>query len=595
VTSTVSLGKYGSFPCNLIIERPYHHTYEVLDKRPDESFSRLRIVPASELHADVLAEEDAADSTATPDDSDRIISATDGVEYSLVDEESGNVVARSNMEVLDESARQTLTMEEIEELKREGKDAGLDIIKKLIASHTGITLKTTFSLAKYKLLKVKKYLRRFQLLPLDISLFGNWQLEDRDGSRILDLREEMLGLVGCWANVHFGGEERFMVDPQATSEDAADAIPSLQPELQSGRWLVVDDVGGLLVGAMAERMGILHGTTGDASAHEPTGRVTAHPEAPAADASHEAKEGADGEYAMEDNTNGASASLSQSAQKKPRAPRASDFYIPYSQTNTLTVLHTAAQPNLSFLNYFGFDASDPNHPPHPLVNHLLSLSWLQLVHPNLDTTYSTPPPTATLQELEKWKPGRRGQFHRKRRRYARTRHTVDSTRTGNFDGLVCASLMDPISILRHTLPLLAGGAPVAIYSPSIEPLAQLADCFSVSRRSAWMSNPPPEVACKSVEELESWSGSEDFPVNPTLLLGVSIQTSRARSWQVLPSRTHPVMTSRGGAEGYIFTAWRSKPAAGKVSARGKFSHKRRRVDVASAPDSEASETPVPAS
>ncbi|GKT97501.1 LOW QUALITY PROTEIN: gcd10p family protein [Colletotrichum tofieldiae] len=127
--------------------------------------------------------------------------------------------------------------------------------------------------------------------------------------------------------------------------------------------------------------------------------------------------------------------------------------------------------------------------------------------------------------------------------------------------------MDAISILRHTLPLLAGGAPIAIYSQSIEPLTELADCFSIARRAGrgrW-------------QELERWEGSDDFPINPTLLLGANVQTSRAKRWQVLPGRTHPMMMGRGGADGYVFTGWKAVPAEGKVEARGKF--KRRKIEA----------------
>jgi tRNA (adenine-N(1)-)-methyltransferase non-catalytic subunit len=137
--------------------------------------------------------------------------------------------------------------------------------------------------------------------------------------------------------------------------------------------------------------------------------------------------------------------------------------------------------------------------------------------------------------------------------------------------------MDPISIVRSTVPLLSGGAPIAIYSPTIEPLTELADCFSVSRRAAWVSSPPPEVESKTAEELERWEGSEEFPINPTLLLGVTIQSSRARRWQVLPGRTHPFMMGRGGADGFLFTAWRAVPVEGKIEARGKF--KRRKLEA----------------
>jgi tRNA (adenine-N(1)-)-methyltransferase non-catalytic subunit len=589
---TISLGKYGIFPANLIIGRPYHFTFELLDKQPDESFSRLRVVPTNELYAEVFADEAAPGcSTPVPGASDTVIAATDGEEFSLVDD-NGNVIARSNREIIDDNARQTLTQDEIEELKREGNNAGKDVIAKLLLSHTALDQKTSFSLAKYKLLKSKKYIRRFQVLPVDVANFAHWQLEERDASKIMDLRAEMLGLVGCWGNVHFGGEELLLEDPKATTDNGEEACVPLQEDLLRGRWLVVDDTCGLLVAAMAERMGVLYPEEEEDAAPEdaaPEGKTEEQNESTAEQASistgnahHETTEAVPDKPTQKDvdteMTDAQTTPAQPKADKKPKSQkqRASDFAIPYSQTNTITVLHGASQPNLSLLNYWGFDNTSPNHAPHPLLNHLMTLSWLQLLKPELDTSYSTPPLTATAEALASWKPSRRGNFHRKRRRYARIRHIVDTTRAGNFNGLVCASTMDPISIVRHALPLLAGGAPVAIYSPTVEPLAALADCFSVPRRTAWTSGIVPEIADISFDELEHWAGNERFPLNPTLLQGVSIQTSRARRWQVLPGRTHPLMTERGGADGFVFTAWRAKPAEGKVAAKGKF--KRRKVE-----------------
>ncbi|KAL2125701.1 hypothetical protein VTJ04DRAFT_2066 [Mycothermus thermophilus] len=611
--TTISLGKYGSFPTNLILGRPYHVTFELQDKRPDESFSRLRIVPPDELYAEVFAEEAAADSSsaATPSPGgggsgqDTVISATGGDEFSLVDDK-GNVVARSDRAVLDDTARQTLTQEEIEELKREGSNAGKDVIAKLLLSHTALDQKTSFSLAKYKLLKTKKYIRRFQVLPLDVATFAQWQLEERDASKIMDMRAEMIGLVGCWANVHYGGHDTFLPDPNATSDQGAEACQPVDEKLLRGRWLVVDDTCGLLVAALAERMGVLYeqDSAADAAIKNDSDpavgivyeQATQTKQLEPAPATTEAPE-KDGDTEMTDAPTETSTQQQQqqqqqqpsNAEPKQKKPRPSDFFIPYSQTNTITVLHSSSQPNLSFLNYWGFDVASPNHPPHPLLNHLLTLSWLQLLKPELDSSYATPPPTAAPEVLASWKPSRRGNFHRKRRRYARTRYIVDSTRAGGFSGLVCASTMDPVSILRHTLPLLAGGAPVAIYSPTIEPLAALADCFSVPRRTAWVGGGAPEIEGLSNEELERWPGNERFPLNPTLLQGVSIQTSRARRWQVLPGRTHPLMTERGGAEGYVFTAWRAKPAEGKVAAKGRF--KKRKVDTAAGTGRVESATP----
>lgn len=488
-----------------MLSRPYHFTYELLDKAPGVKDVGLRIVPASELHADTIAEEDVANSEDPSDDF--VLGGGGGVEFKLVGED-GKVVMRTNREIIDDAARQTLTMDEIETLKREGTSAGQDLIAKLMLSHTGLDQKTSFSLAKYKLLKTKKYLRRFTVLPLDVGLLTHWIMEQKDACKILEIREEMLGLLGCWSNIHY----------------AAD--PSNDP---SGRWLVVDDAGGLLVAAMAERMGILY-------PHE----------------------------------------------QRPRPSRTletdddSPHYNPDSTlatSNTLTLVHTNNQPNLNLLSYFEYLPNSPSDPAsriHPLATHLLPLSYLQLISPELDATYANPPPSLTPDEVAALKTGKRANHYRKMRRYARTKAIVDQARAGNFSGLAIASSMDIVSILKHVVPLLAGGAPVAIYSPTIETLVTLADLYSTSRRTAFIQSPPAELQGLSQDEIARWGGNEDFPLNPTLLLGVSVQSARVREWQVLPGRTHPLMTGKGGAEGYLLTAVRVIPAEGKVEARGKF-------------------------
>lgn len=48
----------------------------------------------------------------------------------------------------------------------------------------------------------------------------------------------------------------------------------------------------------------------------------------------------------------------------------------------------------------------------------------------------------------------------------------------------------------------------------------------------------------------------------------------------MPGRTHPLMTERGGAEGYVFTAFRAKPAEGHVEAMGKFGNGGKRKKTA---------------
>ena len=482
-----------------------------------------------------------------------MIAAAEGEELALVDE-TGKVVARSNREIIDDSARQTLAPEEIEELKRKGASAGKELIAKLMLSHTAIDQKTTYSLAKYKLLKERKFLRRFTVLPLDATMLAQWMLEDRDPSKILEMRQETIGLVGCWADVHFGG-----LPVEGASEP------------HGGRWLAVDDTGGLLVAALAERMSLLYQEPQEDEAedkgHQETAEATeaaSTPQLPTKDAEENPEE-----HPAEPS--------SPKPQRHPRKrPRRDDLDDHYAQTNTITLIHSNTQPNLSLLRYFDFDASDPNprYPYHPLFTNLLPVSWLQLVSPDEDAGYADKPAEVSPEELAAWKTNRRGNYHRKRRRWARTHQIVDSARAGGFSGLAVASTMDPVSILRHALPLLAGGSPIAIFSPSIEPLTQLADCFSIARRTAWISSLPPGAEGRTTAELDAWEGSAEFPINPTLLLGASVQSSRARRWQVLPGRTHPFMTARGGADGYVLTGWRAIPAEGRISARGKFQKKK---------------------
>lgn len=566
-------------------------------------------MPASELHADVIAEENPSqEDPGAPEEN--IISATDGVEYSLVDNETGAVVVRSNREIIDDNARQTLTWEEIEALKRDGTDSGQDLIAKLMLSHTGMDQKTTFSMAKYKLLKEKKFLRRFTVLPVDVSNFGNFWMGERDASKILEMREEMVGLVGCWADVHFSGvdhDELGETAPNVTmteETETGEREEVMKPRQPEGtRYLVVDDTTGLLVAALAERMGVLYSnetesegsgsrkpTKADAKPTNGTESSDGQDTAVVEDGTQEIPQETnppvkrDHEGNPKGNadktTRPKSSDGVQTTKKPPQQPRRSDFHIPYSKTNTMTLVHTNGQPNLTALNYWGFDSTNPNHPPHPLLDHLMPLTWLQLLEPSLDSVYSAEPSARTAEELATWKANRRGNYHRKRRRWARTRYIVDAARAGGFSGLVVASTMDPISVLRPLLPLLSGGAPVAVYSPHPEPLARLVDCFGVARRAAFLTGP--ETDGKTAEELERWPGSDEFPLNPTLLLGVQLHTSRARRWQVLPGRTHPVMTAKGGAEGYVFTAWRAKPAEGRIAARGKFQKKQPKTAAAAA-------------
>ena len=490
--------------------------------------SGLRPIPAEELYADI---DDEQSSTPAEGETRETIKEVGGVEYDVVGQD-GEVVMRTNRKIIDDPKTQVMSMDEIEAMKAEG-ISGKDLVAKILESHSALDQKTAFALAKYTLRKRKKYLKRFTILPLDVLTLAQWIFRDKEAAKIMDLRAEILALIGTWSNIHYTSARPTILETPTSSE------------VGDGRWLVVDEMAGLLTACMAERMGILippqQGST------EPGMRESSQ---------YLHKDVLDG------NLNEKNQDMQESAQpSKSTLQAAKDSST--TNTNTIHLIHSASQPNLSLLKYFDFDLFNPI-PTHPLTYHLKTLSWLQLLAPSEDVGYTEPEPLSHA-DLQTMKSGKRSNYFRKRRRWKRIQATVDEARAGGFDGLVVASVMQPVTILRHLVPLLRGGAQVVVYTPTLEPLTELADLYSTARRTAFLSDPshaqdPP---------------NEDFPVDPTLLLAPTIQTARARSWQVLPERTHPLMTGKGGSDGFVFSATRVLPAEGKVTARGK--HKRRKL------------------
>ncbi|KAL8824302.1 MAG: hypothetical protein Q9191_005147 [Dirinaria sp. TL-2023a] len=526
IAHIVSIGKYGSFQANHVIGRPYYLTFELLDHGEKTSKTGLRVVSAAELYAKI--DEENANSGAETGD-DPTPNDKDGTEYEVVGE-NGEVVLRTNRGIIDDPKSQTMTMDEIEALKAEGTGSGRDLIAKILDSHVALDQKTAYALAKYTLRKTRKFLRSFTVLPLDVPSLARFVLNGKEPMKIMELREETLALLTSLSNVHCIpdiSEEHF--DRRSSTGNVG------------GRWLTIDETAGLLVAGMAEKMGVLHELDGHEQGSNDPGQLC---------------------------TTNANVLLHDDASKRSHAsqslgPSSSRKSVKIANGNTITIVHANSQPNLALLRYFGFDFGNPSVS-HPLYRHLRTITWLQLLVPEEDLGYMEPD-IFPEEVIQSWKSGRRGNYYRKRRRWERIKSTVDQTRDGEFDGLVVASAMSLVTILQHTVPLLRGGAPIVVYSPNIEPLTELADLYSSGRRSAFTADPPDPDSMPT----------KDFPVNPTFLLATTIHTVRSRAWQVLPGRTHPLMSDRGGSEGYIFSATRAIPAEGKVEARGK--QKRRKV------------------
>jgi tRNA (adenine-N(1)-)-methyltransferase non-catalytic subunit len=383
---------------NSILGRPYHVTFEILEK---SGTRRLRIVPAAELNREDVDNDEEGDPTM----------------FDIAGDAS-ELILRPNKDIIDDPSSQTLSMADIEAFKNDDV-SGKDLIQRLMASHKALDEKSAYSLAKYLVRKSRKYLRRFVVLPMDVSSLVQYVYADKEPYRILELSEEVLSMMCSLANIHVGG-----------------------------RWLVVEDAAGIIVAAMAERMGLL-----------------------------------------QDGTSKGSKNDAMSAKE-----------------NSITVLHQNTQPNLSLLKYFGFDRDSPSFS-HPLFTNLKSLTWLQLIEPESDSAYVEPERVPEA-EIKQMKSGKRANYYRKLRRWMRTKAVVDETREGGYDGLIIATEMKPESILEQAIPLLRGSAPIVVYSPYAEPLLNIADKTSNKRKKEVFDSiiNPSSVICSSLQtvRMQQW-------------------------------------------------------------------------------------------
>ncbi|KDO84842.1 hypothetical protein CISIN_1g0129782mg, partial [Citrus sinensis] len=131
---------------------------------------------------------------------------------------------RDNRAIVDDNKAQCLSGEDIDEMRRQGA-TGEEIVEALIANSATFEKKTSFSQEKYKLKKQKKYAPKVLLRrPFARSICEAYF--KKNPARIGFLRVDMLSLLLSMGNV-------------AANSDV----------------LVVDMAGGLLTGAVAERLG----------------------------------------------------------------------------------------------------------------------------------------------------------------------------------------------------------------------------------------------------------------------------------------------------------------------------------------------------
>ncbi|KAI8394005.1 adenine(58)-N(1)-methyltransferase non-catalytic subunit TRM6 [Radiomyces spectabilis] len=178
----VTLGKFGTFQANNLIDQPFGVSYEIYDDkgsiRPVRNFS-LSIV--------------------------------------------GKETTANNQTIVDDTSVQKLTHEEVEKLKEEGLKGNMDaeeIIKKMVASHAEFDKKTEFSKAKYILRKKKKFMKVFT--PIRPTMYNIAQyFFNKNPDKIKNLRIDTLSQLLGLANVRSNGKLLVVDDTQGLIVAAA--------------------------------------------------------------------------------------------------------------------------------------------------------------------------------------------------------------------------------------------------------------------------------------------------------------------------------------------------------------------------------------
>lgn len=130
----------------------------------------------------------------------------------------------TNENIDDGANAQALTYLDIQALKEAGME-GKDIVQKQKEGSTSFAQRTAWSQQKYTLKKEAKHLRLFTPIPSTLTTLAKYNFE-KDSEKVRGLRFDALAHTLSFAGIAPGG-----------------------------RYLVVDGVGGLLAGAMLERMG----------------------------------------------------------------------------------------------------------------------------------------------------------------------------------------------------------------------------------------------------------------------------------------------------------------------------------------------------
>ncbi|CAM9019698.1 unnamed protein product [Wickerhamomyces anomalus] len=428
--SSVNLGKFGVFDLEGIVGYPFGQTFEVLDGR------KVRPVRSTTYgNVDTSEPVEEAEETPEPEESENATpvpeTLSEKIDYlKRLDIKS----SETNRELVDiGNATQGLSMEEIETLKKTSKGAnvGEAIIDKLIKSHVNFNMKTKHSQEKYLKRKQQKFLRRFTVEYLGSSQLLQYYLE-KDSSKVLDMSEETLGLLLSLGNIQSGG-----------------------------RYLVIDETGGVVVSGLLERM---------------------------------------------------------------------------RGSGEVVLVHENEHANLSALEH----SNIPQNVQHKMIK---TLNLLQFFEPETEKVEWN---DLSEEELKEMKSNKKAHYHRRRQNAIDTNAAIENATRGKFDGLIVASTLFPPTLLDRLVEKVGGSRPMVVYSQFKELLVDTQLGF----------------------------------MNDLRILAPTIHESKARPYQTIPGRLHPMMSMRGGG-GYLLSALRVFPIEQGVTAVGRGLSKKKQKTQAS--------------
>lgn len=381
--------------------------------------------------------------------------------------------ANNNREIIDDGASQKLTSEQIKALKNEGLKGeltGEEIVNKLKESHATFDKKTAYSQAKYLQKKGKKFHKVFTpIKPTAYSL--NEYFYIKNPAKIRDIRMDTLSQLLSYSNVHAGA-----------------------------KLLVVDDTQGMVVSALAERMG-----------------------------------------GMDIKPRWEIADLYENVAHLKETPNNNCHFFSLGK-GTILGLYDGDSPHYDIVKYMNFDQET--------LNSIKTLSWGRIHRPVGESKRRKPlyffiPNTAQgllyrdqhtksstrlahiletpdeLQDVTQLTGKDLEGYHRRLKAYNIVEESRKILFEGDFDGLIIASQYQPESILEKLVQYVRGSRPVVVYHTYKEALLET---------STWMRKCPD-------------------------LLAPQITESWLRKSQVLPGRTHPEM-STWGTGGSLLTATR---------------------------------------